>query len=193
MPLACGTVVDDISFKLDGIISSYSDLFSSRSFKRPMADTDALMRVFGITQELKQENGQYWGTHLGKCFQRLVSAVCRYFVPGCQPGVKVGRKEICDLVVSGDALDTKYRVGSGDDGIVYKWRGHAEELGHRGYRPVMAIYRTDNRHHAFPGWTVYEGEESNDYIRKLTGFDLQAWLESHSATAPNSPLQLALV
>jgi hypothetical protein len=42
--------------------------------------------------------------------------------------IKEGSDEFCDLVVGNDAIDTKYRIGSGDSGTLKKFRQYGQEL-----------------------------------------------------------------
>jgi hypothetical protein len=85
-------------------------------------------------------------------------------------------------VVGKDAIDTKYRIGSGDSGTLKKFKQYAARLEDLGYRPVLLILREDNLPAAITacltgGWTVMTGSESYEYLREITGFDLQSWLK----------------
>ncbi|CAD5951747.1 hypothetical protein [Planktothrix agardhii] len=87
------------------------------------------------------------------------------------------------LVIGTDAIDTKYRIGSGDSGTLKKFRGHAERLKNRGYTPVLLILRTDSLPQAVNtcsvgGWRVLSGQDAFDYLSQTTGFDLQVWLQA---------------
>jgi len=87
------------------------------------------------------------------------------------------------LIIGQDAIDTKYRIGSGDSGTLKKFRQYGIRLGKAGYRPVLLILRTDNLPAAVlscmsGGWTVITGNGSFEYLYEITGFDLQTWLKS---------------
>ncbi len=80
------------------------------------------MDVFGISPIIKKENRQYWGRELGMCWQLLVTETCKAYCSSFQPAFKVGSDEPCDLIVDGYAIDTKYRIGSGDSGTLKKFK-----------------------------------------------------------------------
>lgn len=90
------------------------------------------MDVFGISPELKRENRQYWGRELGMCWQRLVIEVCKHTRKDYAPSIRVGADEPCDLVVGKLAIDTKYRIGSGDSGTLKKFKAYAALLRGKG-------------------------------------------------------------
>ena len=47
--------------------------------------------------------------------------------------LKFGSDEPCDLVLGSDAIDTKYRVGSGDSGTLKKFKQYGALLKQNGY------------------------------------------------------------
>ncbi|WP_094675218.1 hypothetical protein [Hydrocoleum sp. CS-953] len=75
---------------------------------------DDLMLVFGLNQEIKARNKQYWGRELGMCWERIVKEICRQTCDNFNEAIRDGNDELCDFVVGLDAIDTKYRIGSGD-------------------------------------------------------------------------------
>ncbi|WP_293061932.1 hypothetical protein [Okeania sp. SIO2B3] len=82
-----------------------------------------------------------------------------------------------------DAIDTKYRIGSGDSGTLKKFRQYAVRLNNIGYNPVLLILRNDNLPQAINacsmgGWQVISGNETFNYINQTTGFDLKLWLNN---------------
>ncbi len=84
-------------------------------------------------------------------------------------------------VVCKQAIDTKYRIGSGDSGTLKKFKAYARLLAGKGYEPVLLIVREDNLPAAIKacssaGWTVLKGEETFDYIYDLTAFNLKKYL-----------------
>ena len=172
-----------ISNSLDAILGQYGGSFARKQFGGESSDVDDLMLVFGLTQEIKAQNKQYWGRELGMCWQRLVTELFRQTSNDFGGPVREGADEICDLVVGTDALDTKYRIGSGDSGTLKKFRQYGGRLQELGYRPVFLILREDNLQAAINlcargGWTVIRGEATFMYIRNATGFDLQSWLKA---------------
>jgi hypothetical protein len=171
-----------ISNLLDEILGQYGRSFASKQFGGESSDVDDLMLVFGLTQEIKAQNRQYWGRELGMCWQRLVTELFRQTHSDFSEPIREGANEICDLVVGTDALDTKYRIGSGDSGTLKKFRQYGLRLQELGYRPVLLILREDNLQAAINscvrgGWTVITGEATFMYVQNATGFDLQSWLQ----------------
>lgn len=169
--------------KLKDILRAYRDSFSMKTYSEENDDLDPLMEVFGITPDRKRENRQYWGRELGMCWQLLVTNVLSHHCKEYAPAVKVGDDEPCDCCVGKDAIDTKYRIGSGDSGTLKKFKAYGKLLKELGYRPVLLIVREDNLAAAVKacttgGWTVLQSQATFDYIEGLSGFDLLAWLAS---------------
>lgn len=170
--------------QLVAIIKRYSESFSSKNYKEETNETDVLMEAFGITPELKRENKQYWGRELGMCWQLLVTTVFKHYCKDFKPAARYGADEPADFFVGNEAIDTKYRVGSGDSGTLKKFKQYGTLLTSEELKPVFLFLRTDNLPSAIVackvgGWEVYTGEESFKYISDKTGFDLKAWLENH--------------
>ncbi len=169
--------------QLKQVLRAYRDSFSSKTYSEENDDCDLLMDVFGITPSLKRENRQYWGRELGMCWQLLVTQVLSHTCRNYSPALRVGDDEPCDCCVGADAIDTKYRIGSGDSGTLKKFKSYGKLLTQRGLRPVLLIVREDNLNAAMAacatgGWTVLQGKATFDYIQTLSEFDMAAWLES---------------
>lgn len=174
---------ESIDLRLGNILRKYSESFSSKIFGEESKEVDELMQVFGLTQHIKMENKQYWGRELGMCWQLLVTELFEMACDEFKGPIKEGGDEICDLIAGKDAIDTKYRIGSGDSGTLKKFKQYAGRIKQLGYRPVVLILRTDNLEAAITacntgGWTVSTGDDSYKYIQKITGFDLKQWLTS---------------
>jgi hypothetical protein len=172
---------------LTHILEQYGNSFSGKAFSEESLEEDDLMLVFGLTQSIKAENKQYWGRELGMCWQRLITELCRQTNSDFGTPIREGADEICDLTIGRDAIDTKYRIGSGDSGTLKKFKQYGARLTNAGYRPVLLILRNDNLPAAITactkgGWTVLIGEESFEYIFHLTGFDLKVWLKSQKGS-----------
>jgi len=170
--------------RLDEIMQHYQSAFSEKEFPAVVGDEDVLMNAFCVTDEMKRVNMQYWGRELGMCWQRLVISIFEN-QEGFARGITIGQDEICDLVYREDAIDTKYRVGSGDSGTLKKFREN-RRLIREVYqnRPVMMFLREDNLHAAITsignsGWVILTGDDSFDYIRENSGFDLEEYLISN--------------
>lgn len=168
---------------LTAILEQYGKSFSQKEFSEESSELDVLMLAFNLTQEIKAENKQYWGRELGMCWQRLVVELCRQTAERFSPPTREGADEMCDLYLGTDAIDTKYRIGSGDSGTLKKFKQYGERLLKSGYKPILLILRDDNLPAAIAaciggGWTVLTDDESFEYIRQATDFDLRHWLES---------------
>jgi hypothetical protein len=171
-----------IDNSLESILEHYRKAFSVKAFDDKFLDEDDLMLVFGLTQEIKSQNKQYWGRELGICWQRIVIELCKQKCSNFNDSIKEGSDEFCDLVVGNDAIDTKYRIGSGDSGTLKKFKQYGRELQKRGYNPVLLILRKDNLPSAITackngGWIVKSGNDAYEYVYKITGFDLKTWLK----------------
>ncbi|MFN5465578.1 MAG: restriction endonuclease [Cyanobacteriota bacterium] len=175
---------------LDLILATYGDSFCEKVYSDENEDHDLLMGVFGITPELKRENRQYWGRELGKCWELLVNEICRSH-PEYSPALKIGQDEPCDLVVNKYAIDTKYRIGSGDSGTLKKFKSYGGELRRQGYEPVFLILRSDNLPAAIQAckvgtWNVLVGEQSLEFIESISGFDIAGYLRQRKGAFPVS-------
>jgi len=174
---------DALSNSLEKILDEYGQSFNNKAFGKESLEEDDLMLVFGLTQAIKAQKKQYWGRELGTCWQRIVTELCRQTCMNFGSLIREGTDGLCDLVVGEDAIDTKYRIGSGDSGTLKKFKQYAVRLKELGYRPVLLILREDNLPAAITacytgGWTVTTGNKTYEYIRSITGFDLKVWLKS---------------
>jgi len=165
---------------LDKILQQYQHSFVEKVYGAENDDHDILMEAFGITPQLKRENRQYWGRELGKCWESLVIEACKN-LDSFQPALRIGGDEPCDLRVEGYAIDTKYRVGSGDSGTLKKFKQYGPLLREYGYEPVFLFLREDNLRAAMTacergGWTIYIGKNSFQFIKDISGFDLEKYL-----------------
>lgn len=173
--------MDKLEEKLKIVIEKYSNSFTDKVYLDGFNETDVLMDAFGITQELKSENKQYWGRELGKCWENLLRTL---FEAKCKDYKKPKRfflDEPADFFAGKDAIDTKYRVGSGDSGTLKKFEQYGKLLQKEGFKPIFLFLRTDNLPSALSkmnagGWTIYMGDDTFKYIADKTGFDLKKWL-----------------
>jgi len=175
--------LDVLSDSLEKILEQYGQAFKDKVFSGESSEEDDLMLVFGLTQAIKAENKQYWGRELGMCWQLIVTELCRQTCSNFSGPIREGADELCDFAVGKDAADTKYRIGSGDSGTLKKFKQYAARLKELGYRPILLILRNDNLPAAITacvtgGWTVMLGNETYEYLRDITGFDLQSWLKA---------------
>lgn len=170
-----------IEDKLNEVLGKYSQRFTAKKYSDDFNDTDVLMEAFGITQELKSENKQYWGRELGKCWENLLRDLFNITRDDFEPPKRFGADEPADFFCGNDAIDTKYRVGSGDSGTLKKFEAYGDLLQAEGYRPVFLFLRTDNLPAALSkmdagGWVKYMGDDTFEYIKEKTKFDLKEWL-----------------
>lgn len=173
-----------IENNLDNILLRYQSAFSSKVYNNENNDSDLLMSAFGISPDLKRENKQYWGRELGKCWESLVIEACKN-VPEFKPALRIGADEPCDLVVGNYAIDTKYRVGSGDSGTLKKFKQYGETLRNLDYTPVFLFLREDNLPAAMTacrngGWSIYIADQSFEFIQEISGFDMKTYLITRS-------------
>ncbi len=166
---------------LEGVLAQYGRSFSAKTFIEESSDEDELMLVFGLTPAIKSANKQYWGRELGMCWQRLVTELCRQTCDQFGKTIREKADQLCDLTVGMDAIDTKYRIGSGDSGTLKKFKQYGARITNLGYRPVLLILRNDNLPSAITaciagGWVVLSGGAAYTYLHQVTNFDLRAWL-----------------
>lgn len=102
--------------------------------------------------------------------------------------MKIGDDELCDCIVGDDAIDTKYRIGSGDSGKSKLLKGYGKSLSQKGLRPVLLIVRKDSLSTVIKacrdggGWEVLEGKRRFEYIYEKSGFDLLAAFDKFAKT-----------
>ena len=176
---------------IDSILLEYQNKFSAKVYSEENDDHDILMDVFGISPLIKRENRQYWGRELGMCWQRLVVDLCKRSRPDFAPPLRIAGDEPCDMIVGNMAIDTKYRIGSGDSGTLKKFKAYGSLLKSKGYEPVLLILRDDNRLGsvgacAAGGWRVITGQQSLDFLKELTGLSLEDCLLQKANSFPIS-------
>lgn len=169
---------------LDNVLRKYQASFKAKVHTSTVSSGDILMDAFGITDKMKDQNKQYWGRELGKCWEGLVIEACRS-LQNFQPALKIGADEPCDLRIGQYAIDTKYRVGSGDSGTLKKFKEYGALLKSNGYIPVFLFLREDNLQAAMTacqtgGWAIYTGEDSFEFIKNISGFDIKNYLISNA-------------
>lgn len=174
--------------ELKQLIKKYSNSFSSKIYNNENNDYDPLMKLYNITPDIKRENRQYWGRELGKFWERFVIDIFKFYRPDLyKPAQKYGRDEPYDLIVGEYAIDTKYRVGSGDSGTLKKFKKYGKMIADLGYKPVFLMVREDNLPAAMTaikqgGWTTYTGNSSFEFIKNITGVDVLQLIDSFADT-----------
>ncbi len=166
------------------IISSYHNSFLNKEYGPENEDNDILMDLFHISPSKKREHRQYWGRELGMLWQRIVVETAK---SSCgsefSPPLHFGADEPCDLIIGKDAIDTKYRIGSGDSGTLKKFKQYGGLLQENGYRPVLLLLREDNLPAAITackagGWTIFQGQDAILYISEKTGENMEELLSN---------------
>ena len=170
-----------LAAKLSDILTRYQKSFVQKSYKDENEDHDVLMDVFGLTPKIKRENRQYWGRELGKCWELIVACVFEELREDFGPPFRVGNDEPCDFTFGTFAVDTKYRIGSGDSGTLKKFRSYGHLLRDQGYEPIFLILREDDLPAAVTAcragtWNILTDGASFDFIRSHTDFDLHIFL-----------------
>ena len=112
---------------------------------------------------------------------KYCTETCKTYCSSFKPALKVGSDEPCDLIVEGYAIDTKYRLGSGDSGTLKKFKNNGPLLRTYNYEPVLLILRQDSLPAAIRAcqegtWKVYTGDDSFEFIQTISGFDLKSFL-----------------
>jgi hypothetical protein len=174
---------EKIERKLDVVLKKYQSSFSSKVIDTNSGYEDILMNVFCITPDMKLKNMQYWGRELGKCWEKIIQEVLSTTCDDYQGPLFRGLDEICDCIVGKYAIDVKYRVGSGDSGTLKKFKEYGKYLKDNDYIPTMLFLREDNLENALTAirtgqWEYIMGDESFEFIKKISGFDLKESLES---------------
>lgn len=165
------------------ILENYYNSFFHQTYGQENNEYDFLMELYNISPELKRQNRQYWGRELGMLWQLLVNAIAKEHCPAeYKPALKFGADEPCDLILGEDAIDTKYRVGSGDSGTLKKFKQYGALLKEKGYRPVFLMVREDNLPAAITackngGWTIYAGDNALQYLQYKTGVNIRKLLK----------------
>jgi hypothetical protein len=173
----------DLQNSLSVILSQYQNSFSSKVYSDENDECDILMNVFSLTAKTKRENAQYWGRELGMCWQKIVIEICKYHCQDFKPAFKLDEGgEPCDLIVGEYAIDTKYRIGSGEDATHKKLTRYRDLLTNMGYTPTLLILRTDSLSTAINAckkakWNVLTGQESMNFIHNISGVDIKTFLE----------------
>lgn len=175
--------------QLSEIIMRYQKSFVGKSYNDESQDHDVLMDVFGLTPEIKRENRQYWGRELGMCWQLIVACVFENLQEDYGPALRIGGDEPCDFTFGRFAVDTKYRIGSGDSGTLKKFRSYGRLLREQGYDPVFLILRKDNLPAAITAchagtWEILTDSASFQFIETHTGFDLYQFLSQTEGGFP---------
>lgn len=170
---------------LDEVLEKYRDSFAVKEYNQENDDHDLLMDAFGISPNLKRENRQYWGRELGMCWQLLITELCRLTREDFGPALRFDGDEPCDLTVGPVAIDTKYRIGSGDSGTLKKFKSYGPLLREHDYEPLLLIVREDNLPAAIAqckkgGWRILTGNDSYKYVNDLTGFDVRSYLRQRA-------------
>ncbi|MDQ7025715.1 MAG: restriction endonuclease [Anaerolineae bacterium] len=170
-----------LSEGLHAILKQYQDSLTAKVYDDENDDYDLLMEVFKLTPALKRENRQYWGRELGMCWQLIVTKLFQETRSDFGAALRFGKDEPCDFVVGQYAIDTKYRIGSGDSGTLKKFKSYGSLLREKGYEPVFLILREDNLPAAISAckkgtWQVLVGNETFQFIKEQSGFDLKTFL-----------------
>ena len=169
--------MNSLNAELEKIIKTYKEYNAENN------DTDLLMDLYGITPEIKRENKQYWGRELGMLFELMCTEIFKT-TKEFKPKEKIGNDAPYDFIYDSLAIDTKYRIGSGDAGTLKKFKQYAKELKDMGYTPVILLFRTDNLPAAITacingGWKIYMGEDCFNFIKEKAKFDLKEYLKNN--------------
>lgn len=163
--------------RIEFIIRQYQSSFSHKQITVSKTNTDVLMDLFGLTDDIVNKNKQYWNRELGMLWQKIVIEVFKTTLK-YKPSKRYGDDEPYDLQFDNDFIDTKYRVGSGDSGTLKKFKTYGNFISKElNGTPVLLFLRTDNLDAAITackkgGWTILQGSDSFNYIKDKTNIDL---------------------
>lgn len=168
---------------LVSIINDYLESFNKKEIIDIGEDTDLLMDLYGLTADIIKTNKQYWNRELGALFE-LISTKIFEQLSEYKPKEKIGNDAPYDFIFKNYAIDTKYRIGSGDAGTLKKFKQYGAQLTGMGYKPVILLFRTDNLKAAITackkgGWTIYQGEDCFKFIKEHSEFDLKSFLRKN--------------
>ena len=170
---------DNLLYNIRAILFDYKKSFSRREDSKDTSEEDVLMKIFDITNEMKSQNKQYWGRELGMIWQKIIIETFKIAAPDIfKPTQRIGHDEPYDLQIENFAIDTKYRIGSGDAGTLKKFKQYGELLKNMGFVPMILLLRTDSLPAAITackngGWIVLEGDYSFHFIEDKTGINLK--------------------
>lgn len=172
----------DLSAQLSPTIAKYTALFTRQVYNEEPFQSDILLEAFHLSPVVIRQHKQYWHRHLGACWERLVKSVFSSHV-SYQGTIRLKNKSPCDFTFDKIAVDTKYRLGSGDSGTMGKLSRNAQWLKSMGFEPMMLILREDNLPQAIArmqgaGWAVLCADASFKFIARHGDFDLKAYLDS---------------
>ncbi|WP_104689735.1 restriction endonuclease [Helicobacter felis] len=173
---------NSVETKIIGILRQYRNSFLQKEFKNKHYDSDILMDFFNITPEMTAKNTQYWNRELGMVWELVTKELLssnKLFAP--PESVDFGSDRPVDYFIDKIAVDTKYRMGSGDSGTLKKFKAYGEMLRSREYEPVFLILRDDNLPAALTaaksgGWKVLIKHEAYNFIIDHGGIDIVAYL-----------------
>jgi len=173
-----------VAKNIEEVLNKYGESFSEKTYNEENYVHDLLMDVFNITPDLKQENKQYWGRELGMCWQLIITKIAELTCEDFRPTSKEDDEERQDLFIGNDAIDTKYRIGSGDSGTLKKFVKYGKSITNEGLNPVLLILREDNLDAAITackrgGWDIKIGNDCLIYIKNKTNFDIKNYLKSN--------------
>lgn len=175
------TDAESVDRRLAAVVDGFRASFARKDFIARETDPDILMDVFGLTPEVKLSHPQYWGRELGSCWERLVKSACgdaTVQVSFPPPG---SRDTPCDIVLGRYAIETKYRIGSGDSGTLQKLQANGTTLLAAGLEPILLILRGDSLPAAMTaaragGWRILADGDAFDFVRSELGVDLRAFM-----------------
>jgi len=130
---------EEFLVEVETILQAYKESFMHKTYSEESDLSNIFMESFGISAKLKRENRQYWSRELGMIWQLLVNAIFKYHCSDYAPALKLGLDEPCDLLCTKDAIDTKYRIGSGDARTLKKFKQYGQLLSSKGFRPVILL------------------------------------------------------
>jgi hypothetical protein len=161
---------------LKNLVESYKLSFEKKILNHKHFKQDDIMNLFNKNQYDLLLNKQYWHREFGKFYEKYVKIIAKSKLK-YNDSPKYKKYDLCDLVIDNFAIDTKYRIGSGDSGTVRKLKFYGEQLIKLNYKPILLIFRDDNLEGTIKSlskeWNVLTGDNSNKFIIEHLDFDIK--------------------
>jgi hypothetical protein len=148
--------------------------------------SDPLLALLGFTKETLPRPSHTFNAEMGHLFESIVRIALKISsetlyeddfsvaLSNLPESDRLNfKKTTADCIFNESAIEIKYRYGS-KEGLTQQKRA-AQPLKRMGLKPVMLCFRhSPNAQSIRAGglWSVYEGQDSIDYIHRHTGYDL---------------------
>ena len=157
---------------------------------RELMRKDPYYSLFHIPSESFHNNKKDWNSFLGQRFEKMIGLILEDYIADPLPEgfLLKQNKQLCDYSVIFDnkkyAIEVKNRFGTAERKVHDAYLGMYDKIKlieEGSWIPLFLIRMTDNNATAIKkwtkkGWIIKQGNETNDFIKKYTGFDLNFYL-----------------